>query len=67
MATVSGPGRRSPPTSTPTTASGRSATRASTAGPGATLLLNFEARDVYLVLGGTGYVAVSVDGRRPGR
>ena len=34
-----------------------------TAGPGATLLLNFEAKDVYLVLGGSGTVVVSVDGR----
>jgi cytochrome c biogenesis protein CcdA/thiol-disulfide isomerase/thioredoxin len=35
-----------------------------TAGQGAQLLLQFEARDVYLVLGGTGSVGVSVDGRR---
>jgi hypothetical protein len=27
------------------------------------VLLNFEAKDVYLVLGGSGSVAVSVDGR----
>ncbi len=36
----------------------------STAGPGASLVLNFEARDVYLVLGGSGSVVVAVDGRR---
>ncbi len=34
----------------------------STAGPGATLLINFEAKDVYLVLGGSGSVVVSVNG-----
>jgi cytochrome c biogenesis protein CcdA/thiol-disulfide isomerase/thioredoxin len=34
-----------------------------TAGPGARIQLNFEAKNVYLVLGGTGSVAVSVDGR----
>ena len=34
----------------------------STAGPGAVLGLDFVARDVYLVLGGTGTVAVSVNG-----
>jgi hypothetical protein len=33
-----------------------------TAGPGATLALRFRAQDVYLVLGGTGTVGVSVDG-----
>jgi cytochrome c biogenesis protein CcdA/thiol-disulfide isomerase/thioredoxin len=33
-----------------------------TAGSGATLALQFQARDVYLVLGGTGTVRVSVDG-----
>ena len=33
-----------------------------TAGPGATLALQFQARDVYLVLAGTGAVRVSVDG-----
>jgi cytochrome c biogenesis protein CcdA/thiol-disulfide isomerase/thioredoxin len=37
--------------------------QSSTAGPGAMVLLNFEAKDVYLVLGGSGSVAVSVDGR----
>lgn len=36
----------------------------STAGGGARLLLNFEAKDVYLVLGGTGSVRVSVGGRQ---
>jgi thiol-disulfide isomerase/thioredoxin len=35
----------------------------STAGPGATLDLNFSAKDVYLVLGGTGTVRVNVGGR----
>ena len=35
----------------------------STAGPGATLSLNFEAKDVYLVLGGAGTVGVSVNGK----
>jgi cytochrome c biogenesis protein CcdA/thiol-disulfide isomerase/thioredoxin len=35
-----------------------------TAGQGAELLLQFGAKDVYLVLGGTGTVGVSVDGRR---
>jgi cytochrome c biogenesis protein CcdA/thiol-disulfide isomerase/thioredoxin len=34
----------------------------STAGPGATLELNFTAQNVYLVLGGTGTVQVSVNG-----
>ncbi len=34
-----------------------------TAGQGAQLLLRFEARDVYLVLGGTGTVGVSVNGQ----
>jgi cytochrome c biogenesis protein CcdA/thiol-disulfide isomerase/thioredoxin len=34
-----------------------------TAGKGATLSLNFEAQDVYLVLGGTGTIEVSVDGK----
>jgi cytochrome c biogenesis protein CcdA/thiol-disulfide isomerase/thioredoxin len=34
----------------------------STAGGGAGLTLNFQAKDVYLVLGGTGTVTVSVDG-----
>jgi cytochrome c biogenesis protein CcdA/thiol-disulfide isomerase/thioredoxin len=38
----------------------------STAGPGATLLLNFGAKDVYLVMGGAGSVSVSVDGQRTG-
>ena len=33
-----------------------------TAGRGATLDLQFEARDVYLVMGGTGTVTVSVNG-----
>ena len=33
-----------------------------TAGPGATLALQYQARNVYLVLGGTGNVRVSVDG-----
>jgi cytochrome c biogenesis protein CcdA/thiol-disulfide isomerase/thioredoxin len=36
---------------------------ASTAGTGAGLSLSFQARDVYLVLGGTGTVKVSVNGR----
>ncbi len=36
---------------------------ASTAGGGAVLSLAFQARDVYLVLGGSGTVRVSVDGR----
>ena len=36
---------------------------ASTAGQGASLTLDFEAKDVYLVLGGSGTVRVSVDGR----
>jgi cytochrome c biogenesis protein CcdA/thiol-disulfide isomerase/thioredoxin len=35
----------------------------STAGPGAMLTLDFQARDVYLVAGGTGTIQVSVDGR----
>ncbi|MGO8870368.1 MAG: cytochrome c biogenesis protein DipZ [Acidimicrobiales bacterium] len=35
----------------------------STAGPGASLSLNFEAKDVYLVLGGSGTIRVSVNGR----
>ena len=35
-----------------------------TAGAGATLTLNFEAKDVYLVLGGTGTVGVTVNGVR---
>jgi hypothetical protein len=35
---------------------------ASTAGQDATLQLNFEAQDVYLVLGGSGTVQVSVNG-----
>lgn len=34
-----------------------------TAGPGAGLELSFLAQDVYLVLGGTGRLDVSVDGR----
>ena len=34
----------------------------STAGTGAKLLLNFQAKDVYLVLGGTGTIKVSVNG-----
>ena len=38
-------------------------TEASTAGTGATLDLNFEAEDVYLVIGGSGTVEVSVDGK----
>jgi hypothetical protein len=33
-----------------------------TAGPGAILTLTFEAKDVYLVMGGTGTVGVSIDG-----
>ena len=33
-----------------------------TAGPGALLALTFEAKDVYLVMGGTGTVGVSIDG-----
>jgi cytochrome c biogenesis protein CcdA/thiol-disulfide isomerase/thioredoxin len=37
----------------------------STAGPGARLELSFEAKDVYLVLGGSGTVTVTVDGGRP--
>jgi thiol-disulfide isomerase/thioredoxin len=37
-----------------------------TAGSGAQLKLGFEAADVYLVLGGTGTVRVSVDGRLSG-
>jgi len=36
---------------------------ASTAGTGATLSLQFEAKDVYLVLGGSGTVRVSVNGK----
>jgi cytochrome c biogenesis protein CcdA/thiol-disulfide isomerase/thioredoxin len=36
----------------------------STAGANATLTLNFQAKDVYLVLGGSGTVGVSVDGRQ---
>jgi cytochrome c biogenesis protein CcdA/thiol-disulfide isomerase/thioredoxin len=36
----------------------------STAGQGATLDLNFQAKDVYLVLGGTGTIRVSVNGRQ---
>ena len=36
---------------------------ASTAGAGATLGLHFQARDVYLVLGGSGTIQVSLDGR----
>ena len=36
---------------------------ASTAGSGATLSLAFQAKDVYLVLGGTGTIQVSVNGR----
>ncbi len=36
----------------------------SRAGPGAAIRLNFEAKDVYLVLGGSGSVVVSVDGRQ---
>jgi cytochrome c biogenesis protein CcdA/thiol-disulfide isomerase/thioredoxin len=36
----------------------------STAGPGAGLLLNFQAKDVYLVLGGAGSVVLSVDGQQ---
>ncbi len=35
-----------------------------TAGPGAELLLAYEATDVYLVMGGSGTVQVSVDGRQ---
>ena len=38
-------------------------TEASTAGSGATLSLEYQASDVYLVLGGAGSVRVSVDGR----
>jgi thiol-disulfide isomerase/thioredoxin len=34
----------------------------STAGPGATLQLNFQATDVYLVLGGSGSIVVGLDG-----
>jgi cytochrome c biogenesis protein CcdA/thiol-disulfide isomerase/thioredoxin len=34
-----------------------------TSGPGAQLKLNFQAKNVYLVLGGQGSVAVTVDGR----
>ncbi len=34
----------------------------STAGTGAKLLLNFQAKDVYLVLGGSGTIKVSVNG-----
>jgi cytochrome c biogenesis protein CcdA/thiol-disulfide isomerase/thioredoxin len=37
-------------------------TESSTAGTGAKLLLNFQAKDVYLVLGGTGTINVSVNG-----
>ena len=37
-------------------------TEASTAGTGATLDLRYQAKDVYLVLGGSGTVAVSVNG-----
>ncbi len=40
------------------------ASESSTAGTGASIRLNFEAKDVYLVLGGTGSVVVSVDGRQ---
>jgi thiol-disulfide isomerase/thioredoxin len=36
---------------------------ASTAGTGATLDLSFQAKDVYLVLGGTGTIKVSVNGK----
>ncbi len=36
----------------------------STAGPGATLALAFQAKDVYLVLGGAGTIRVSVDGKQ---
>jgi cytochrome c biogenesis protein CcdA/thiol-disulfide isomerase/thioredoxin len=36
-----------------------------TAGAGAVLALRFSAKDVYLVLGGTGTVAVSLDGAAP--
>ncbi len=36
---------------------------ASTAGPGATLVLAFQAKDVYLVLGGSGTIQVSVNGK----
>jgi hypothetical protein len=36
---------------------------ASTAGTGAALSLQFQARDVYLVLGGSGTVRTSVNGR----
>ncbi len=39
------------------------ASESATAGSDAQLLLRFEAKDVYLVLGGTGTVEVSVDGR----
>jgi thiol-disulfide isomerase/thioredoxin len=34
------------------------------AGPGARLRLNFQAKDVYIVLGGSGTVQVSIDGKR---
>ncbi len=37
-----------------------------TAGPGATLVLQFTADDVYLVMGGQGTVGVSLDGRHTG-
>jgi len=37
--------------------------QASTAGPDATLQLDFQAKDVYLVLGGSGTVGVDVDGK----
>jgi len=40
-------------------------TQSATAGSGAALELNFTARDVYLVLGGSGTVTVSVNGARP--
>jgi cytochrome c biogenesis protein CcdA/thiol-disulfide isomerase/thioredoxin len=36
----------------------------STAGQGASLVLDFQAKDVYLVLGGTGTIRVSVDGKQ---
>ena len=39
------------------------ASESATAGSDAQLLLRFEAKDAYLVLGGTGTVEVSVDGR----
>ena len=55
MATYQAAGVASPRTATPTAGEWSVGAEAATAGTGATLELNFEAEDVYLVLGGYGH------------